>query len=328
MSTQHLGWRSIGLIQDLASLDERWVVWHDDGFTWWSGELAQRVRFEEPDGGGDVWWLSFETDCLRGFGNFSMSPWALAQELNERAGVFVAVAEDDRLRLRGRTPFTAIDAPVGAFQLWERALLSNVAARAISRLPRAKVGFGVCPDASGHPEHGTREEEDELLEAIHEYASPDLDDSSGAQVAAALRAIRERLVGLDFAELPGSGEGAMSMVRQAAPSMAVTVFEDDSNLLGVPGLRVAVTLFASSDVEARPFPQLELNQMCLTVKWPVTAAAGWNMTEVGDLVQSALVPLLTLSDVTAGMVAEDVVKHAIWAGSLLRMWASAEDLEE
>jgi len=110
--------------------------------------------------------------------------------------------------------------------------------------------------------------------------------------------------------------------------MAVTVFEDDSNLLGVPGLRVAVTLFASSDVEARPFTQLELNQMCLTVKWPVTAAAGWNMTEVGDLVQSALVPLLTLSDVTAGMVAEDVVKHAIWAGSLLRMWASAEDLEE
>jgi hypothetical protein len=66
--TGHPGWDALSFLHRLLMIDEPWTEWHDDGFTWWAHELAQRYRWVGPINIDDLptWFLSVETDFLRG----------------------------------------------------------------------------------------------------------------------------------------------------------------------------------------------------------------------------------------------------------------------
>jgi hypothetical protein len=44
----HPGWDALRFVHRLLMIDEPWTEWHDDGFTWWAHDLAQRYRWEGP----------------------------------------------------------------------------------------------------------------------------------------------------------------------------------------------------------------------------------------------------------------------------------------
>lgn len=108
--TDHLGWQMIRKVHETLKIDEEWIVWHDDGFTWWSYTNAQRFRFDGPHDvdGTPTTWVTFETEVLRNVpcdNGFVKG----ATELNNRMSNLFVVA---RVHVpHGRLPVTPAGGP-------------------------------------------------------------------------------------------------------------------------------------------------------------------------------------------------------------------------
>ena len=66
-SVEHFGQRALRFIHQMLQLDDDHTLQHDDGFSWWPGEVPVRFRWRAPtvDDGLPVWRLSAEVDVVR-----------------------------------------------------------------------------------------------------------------------------------------------------------------------------------------------------------------------------------------------------------------------
>lgn len=181
--TGHPGWDTIRFVHRLLLIDEPWTEWHDDGFTWWAHELAQRFRWEGPIDvdGIPTWFLSVETDFIRGATDRAralefVNRWNASLEF----GVGALVVEGDRIRLRSRTYAMPASAEDRARWLSSWGIIGNAVTSQLGRMhgssPAEMVAFGFdsswTVDASGHPTSGRRVTRDEMLSVIEASSLP------------------------------------------------------------------------------------------------------------------------------------------------------------
>ena len=67
VSAEHVGQRALRLIHQMLQLDDAHTLEHDDGFSWWQGEVPVRFRWRAPivGDGLPVWRLSAEVEFVR-----------------------------------------------------------------------------------------------------------------------------------------------------------------------------------------------------------------------------------------------------------------------
>lgn len=156
---------TVSLLHGLLQADAELTRWHADGFTHWAHGHAQRVRVEGPLGvdGAPTYWMSFETEVLRGLPAPGALSSAVVGNLNWDECLFTIVEDGGRLVYRARTWFRPRTADHRARELVGRALLANALARSGSerlarwlrdRLPEAG---GVEPARSGEARGGPRQ---------------------------------------------------------------------------------------------------------------------------------------------------------------------------
>jgi hypothetical protein len=175
--TGHPGWDAVRFVHRLLMIDEPWTLWHEDGFTWWGHELAQRYRWEGPIDvdGVPTWFVSVETDFIRGATDRGqalefVNRWNASLEF----GVGALVWEDGRIRLRSRTYAMPESVEDRARWLASWGIVGNAVASQFARIhganPVELVTFGFDPswtvDASEHRDSGPRETPDEMLSVI------------------------------------------------------------------------------------------------------------------------------------------------------------------
>lgn len=151
------------LLHGLVHADEAQTVWHADGFTHRLHGHAQRIRVEGPLllDGAPTYWMSFETEVLRGVPQVAPLTGALASSLCWEDCLFTIAEDAGRLVYRARTWFREATAERLARELAERAVTAHALAASRSdrlawwlrdRLPGA---YGVEParrSGRGSPE--------------------------------------------------------------------------------------------------------------------------------------------------------------------------------
>ena len=225
--TGHPGWDAIRFVHRLLMIDEPWTQWHDDGFTWWAHELAQRYRWEGPIDIDDLptWFLSVETDFLCGVTDRSqalafVNRWNASLEF----GVGALVVENDRVRLRSRTYAMPESMEDRARLLSGWGIIANGVASQLGRVhgsnPSELVSLGVDPswavDASGHPDAGGRETPDEMLGVIGALYVPQGQEPASEAVDVGLDEAVHSLMGAGVEAVGGEFGGAL-LARWRAP---------------------------------------------------------------------------------------------------------------
>ncbi len=321
----HLGWTMVRAIHEYLKIDEEWTQWHEDGFTWWSYQLAQRFRFDGPHDvyGIPTWWISFETDGLRGMGRGSSVTDELVAELNGTQRLFMAFSAGDRVGHRGRVYALPETAEHRLRTLADHAILSNVFAHqqlpAVLEALRSSGEAGAQLDTSQHPGRGAREVPDDMLNVIHAVFVP----LGGRPVAPERRpdldAAARVLGGAEGGADGGSDEGrVMRMLRVAERDLLVVIHADAQHPLLGGGMAVSQTLLSHDPIgeaEARALAA-RLNEAEWTTRTPLVSVGAWFpiTTEEGAVFVShatfhpngVLVP--TLGTAAAG----DVAARADW----------------
>lgn len=177
---------AIRQLRTFLQLDDTWTTPHEDGFTWWAHQHAQRFRVEGPHdvGGEPAYWASFEAYAVRGLRDDDPALRNALNDLNHEGGLYTAVAHEGRLVLRARTSFTRRTSSRRTLLLAERAVIANVAAATksseLTGLPRryGRTLADAEPDRTAHPTSGMRAEPDDVLNWLDTWA---------AQAAAPLR---------------------------------------------------------------------------------------------------------------------------------------------
>ena len=102
VSEQHFGQRALHLIHKMLELDEVYTQTHEDGFSWWPGEVPVRFRWRAPvlGEGLPVWRLSVEieaADRLERASELDRTKLALMNVVLNQCAI---VIEDGVLKLR------------------------------------------------------------------------------------------------------------------------------------------------------------------------------------------------------------------------------------
>ena len=102
VSEQHFGQRALHLIHKMLELDEVYTLPHEDGFSWWPGEVPVRFRWRAPVRGEGlpVWRLSVEieaADRLEMVSDLDRAQLALMNVVLNQCAILV---EDGVLKLR------------------------------------------------------------------------------------------------------------------------------------------------------------------------------------------------------------------------------------
>ena len=329
----HPGWDAIRFAHRLLMIDEPWTQWHDDGFTWWAHELAQRYRWEGPIDidGLPTWFLSVETDFLRGATDRAralefVNRWNASLEF----GVGALVVEDDRIRLRSRTYAMPESAEDRARMLSSWGIVANAVASQLGRIhgsdadELASLGFDASweVDASGHPDSGRRDAPDEMLGVIGAMYVPE-----GRQPA------RETvLLGMDQAVhwLMGAGAEAVGgdfhrvvLAQWRAPYGQPTWRLEREHQHPTLGYGVRSHLVVELDREryalSRELAQ-RLNELEASEAQPLIGGGAWAVSEDGasrSLVHTTFFPNAGLKGNLAPFIAGNMWFRAGWLGRVL-----------
>lgn len=179
--TDAIGMQMIEQIHDFLKIDSEWTEWHDDGFTWWAHDLAQRFRFEGPRDveGIPTYWLTFETEVARDLPRCSKEIRALVAADNGANRLFETALVEDRLVFRGRTYALPETAASRVRLIANQAIVANVFASKrvgsyVSALRRlAGPASQIEPAFSSHPANGSRLERDEMLSVVDQVHLPE-----------------------------------------------------------------------------------------------------------------------------------------------------------
>lgn len=154
----------LGAIRTHLQIDDEYTEWHEDGFTWWLADFAQRFRvFETRTSEGEsVRWVSFTSDYLRGVPRGHPVIDTHLHTLHTSTELVIAAQVGDKISLTSRiaTGFLSLDET--ARLLADRAVLTdNIINAKAGQAVAGMRAFGpefsrVEPNASQHPGAGRR----------------------------------------------------------------------------------------------------------------------------------------------------------------------------
>ena len=329
----HTGWDAIRFVHRLLMIDEPWTEWHDDGFTWWAHDLAQRYRWEGPIVIDDLttWFLSVETDFLRG-----ATDRRRALEFVHRwnaslgFGVGAVVVENDRIRLRSRTYAMPESAEDRARLLSSWGIIANAIASQLARVhgwsPDGSVALGFDPswsvDASGHPAAGRRPTPDEMLTVVGAMYLPEGRQPARETVHLGMDAAVHALMGVGAEAVGGEFNGAL-LAQWRAPYGGLTWRLERAYQHPDLGYGVRSQLLVSLDGE-RSAPSHELaqalNEREGTEAQPLIGGGAWVVTEDEGsraLAYVAFFPNAGLRSRLVPIIAGNAWFRAKWLGRVL-----------
>lgn len=174
----HVGQRALQWIHQILELDDAHTLEHDDGFSWWPGEVPVRFRWRAPVAGHGlpVWRLSAEVEAVRGVDPTSRRLDAYLMMTSTLLNQFAMVVDDGILKLRA-VVYALPEGDTSALgQLMYRAAFMARVAEQI--MPNALTLLGEKPVAVGgpelirstHPVAGRRREPATQLDALLDAA--------------------------------------------------------------------------------------------------------------------------------------------------------------
>lgn len=218
------GTRLVNYLYSRMKIDDEWAVRRERGFTWWAGDLAQRVWAEEPveDNGVEICRVHCQTDYLAGFDGGAEARAAIAL-LGACSTVSGPVIGEGRVRL-----CSSIWVHDQTLALWE-GFFAGVALVQVAAAHTTAEGFaglvaGTSPAASEHPMSGRREVEDDMVGFNHYVAVP-----AGAQPS--------RFIGDEFESAERQWGRRISVLTSASPTGLTSEFRfrDSTALLEMFG---------------------------------------------------------------------------------------------
>ena len=329
----HPGRDALRFVHRLLMIDEPWTEWHDDGFTWWAHELAQRFRWEGPIDldGLPTWFLSVETDFIRGATDRAqalefVNRWNASLEF----GVGALLVEDDRIRLRSRTYAMPESAEDRARLLSGWGIIGNAVVSQLGRLYGASsdelVAFGFDPswsvDASGHPDAGRRESPDEMLGIIGAMYVPEGRQPARETVTLGMDEAVHLLVGAG-AEVVGGDFGRAVLAQWRASYGRLTwrlerEYQHPTLGYGVRS-RLIINLDRERSALSRELAQ-RLNELEGTDAQPLIGGGAWAVSEDEEpraLVYTAFFPNAGLKGNLAQIIAGNAWFRAKWLGGVM-----------
>lgn len=329
----HPGWDALRFVHRLLMIDEPWTEWHDDGFTWWGHELAQRYRWEGPIDidGLPTWFFSVETDFLRGVTDRERA-LEVVDRLNASLefGVGALVVEGDRIRLRSRTYAMQESAEDRARLLSGWGIIANGVASQLGRIhvtrPDDLGSLGFDPswevDASGHPDSGRRETPDEMLGVIGAIFIPEGRQPARETVHLGMDEAVHWLMGAD-AEAVGGDFNRVVLAEWRAAYGRLTWRLERAHQHPTLGYgvrsRMVVDLDRDSFVPSHELAQ-RLNELEATAARPLIGGGAWAVSQGEEpraLSYTAFFPNAGLKANLAPMIAGNTRFRAEWLGSVL-----------
>ena len=165
--TRHFGQRALQSIHQMLQLDDDHTLAHEDGFSWWPGEVPVRFGWRAPSAGDGlpVWRLSAEVEAVRGVDPTSprVDPYLLM--MGTLLNQFATLVEDGVLKFR--TLVYAVpegDTSVLAQLIYRAAFMVRVAEAIVPDTLKLLGGSGLFGFGgpklirSGHPVAGRRRE--------------------------------------------------------------------------------------------------------------------------------------------------------------------------
>ncbi len=215
---EHFGQRALRLIHQMLQLDDDNTLWHDDGFSWWPGEVPVRFRWRAPTVGDGlpVWRLSAEVHAVRGVDPASPQLDAYLLMTGTVLNQFATVVEDGTLKLRSLVyALPEGGTSVLAHLAYRAAFMVRVAEQTIPGTLKLLGGggpFGIGGPKvirSSHPVAGRRREPatelDVLVDSALQLGSSPSPLDSRPDLGAAMVALRQ--AGCDKVAGPPEAEG-------------------------------------------------------------------------------------------------------------------------
>lgn len=267
-------------IHKRLQVDERWTQWHDDGFTWWSERLAQRIRFEGPFDAYGIYigYLSFDTDFLRAHVGSEEYLKAVAAELTAAPGLFTAAVVGRQLKLRGRHYVLRADDEITAMIVADYARWTNSIAHRLAFSERQWWRTGAEPDVSDHLSGSRREEPDERMVA-HWVLDPGPNLHPSPQITPNIDRMVTHLASAGYPEVEVRTAGSLTASIGASGrriSAVVTVdLDHESALLGI-GTRFSTMIApAMGDAEIESSWADHLNEITWETRRSPTGLGTW-----------------------------------------------------
>jgi hypothetical protein len=173
------GQRALQFIHEMLQLDNEHTLAHDDGFSWWPGEVPVRFRWRAPIAGDGlpVWRLSAEVEVVRGVEPTSKQLDAYLLMTGTVLNQFATVVEDGILMLRALVyALPEGDTTPLAQLIYRAAFMVRVAERTVPGTLKLLGGgklFGIGGPKlirSSHPVAGRRREPAAQLDAFLDAA--------------------------------------------------------------------------------------------------------------------------------------------------------------
>ena len=327
---EHLGWHMIRAIHRYLQIDDKWTQWHDDGFTWWAFQLAQRFRFEGPHEveSTPTWWISFETDFLRNVQDEAQA-MLFASEQNRTINLFTAHAGANRLSYRARVYALPDTADHRLRTLADRAILANAIAHLqATALLETETGFKADIDVSHHPDRNARTEPDDMLnvyslfqqkgnEPLSDERRPDLD-----------HIVRT----LDMLGIPVQGgnaaAGVLATLLQLEGRLAFRIDLPVSNPHVGNGMLALLTFDPPDELTYAEATMLasSLNDAEWTTHHPLESLGAWTVDFRNDphlrLTHATFYPNATLVSTLSPTVALAELSRAVWLQRYMAMTPS------
>jgi hypothetical protein len=203
------GHRALEWIHQILGLDDAHTLVHDDGFSWWLGDVPLRFRWRAPAAEDvlPVWRLSVEADVVQGVDSSSKQTDAYLLMTSTLQNQFATVVEDGTLRLRALVyALPEGDTSVLGQLIYRAAFMVRVAEQLVPKGLKLLGGgklFGIGGPKlirSAHPVAGRRREAATQLDAFVD-AALELGGSPSAlerrpDLGAAMVALRQAGCGL------------------------------------------------------------------------------------------------------------------------------------
>ncbi len=329
-----LGWQIIRDIHDFLKIDEEWTQWHDDGFTWWAHQNAQRFRFDGPHDldGAPTTWVTFETDVLR---NLPVDPGGIASVVaadNRINNLYEAAIVGDRLVFRGRTYALPETAAMRARLIANTAIIANVRASFTSKQHAEMMKHVVGPDSgiepahSEHPVNGRRAEPDDMLTVVERFHLPHGRAPVALEAAPDLAVIATWIRSPDVEVHVSDDEQELvaALSNDRLPFLLKLSYRERHHFFG-SGMLALLKLPLDKDMGGTEAQALaaKLNEAEWTTHTPLVTSGAWVSNKAAaegalpELVHAVFHPNLNLRSRAADNVLSDAIQRMLWLHSVL-----------
>ncbi len=172
-SKEDLGLELVAFVHENLKIDSHWAVDINRGFMWWAEDFCQKVWADTGmfQNAQSTFRLHAETELLRGRGRAQQFELSLATEMKDATLSAVCFDSDRDLYVLHSSAYASGD----NLEWLQRLFLTSVALQvdqAHSIGHDLAKALHAIPAASGHPDHGLRNQPDPILGAIDRIFRP------------------------------------------------------------------------------------------------------------------------------------------------------------